>query len=162
MEPRIAVFFTSAFLVAIPNSSLLQVMNIPSFLLQVPSMVERSFLSWKIGKSSLKPEVHTPFDEAMDRGASPDLVAFPRGYPEKISLKVKFRADQKFVVKHRSRKVTTSSQISSVSSQSMNCYNYQDGPQNQRFKWLHGAPETSSECILSLQMPVECSNLCFG
>lgn len=128
----------------------------------VPSMVERSFLSWKIGKSSLKPEVHTPFDKATDRGASSDLVAFPRGYPEKKSLKVKFHADQKFVVKHRSRKVTTSSQISSVSSQSMYCYNYQDGPQNQRFKWPHGAPETSSECILSLQMPVECSNLCFG
>ena len=124
-------------------------------------MVERSFLLWKIGKSPLNPKVHTPFDKAMDRIASSDLVAFPRAYPKKISLKAKFHADQKFVVKHQHRKVTTTSQISSVSSQLMRSYNYQDGPQNQRVQWLHVAPETRSECILSLQMPVECLNLCF-
>lgn len=133
-----------------------------SLLSTVPSMVERSFLSWKKGNSPLSLKVHTLFNKARDHVESSDLVAFPMSYPEKMSLKMKFHADRKLQVKRRSKKFPTSSRISSVSSQSIYSNDHREGYRNQRLNWLHGAPEMNSECIFLLQMPVECLNSCFG
>lgn len=132
----------------------LKLQSIYLLILQVPSRLQESFLSWKERRS---PPQTTP--SSCNEDSSCDLhmigsVSFFRLPPQNVSL----RAARQGLGRHSRRRTSQLHSLSRVL-----CVNSQTNLKEQRPRsqnWLHAAPERDSDKILSLHIPVFCTEIC--
>ncbi|KAL9247396.1 hypothetical protein vseg_020832 [Gypsophila vaccaria] len=120
----------------------------------VPSLLERSFSLWK--KERCAPKVQTT-SPTLSSGCVnyPESLTFRQSFPQNLSLTMKSRADHKLQAK-QVRKSATSRVSSSSCQLTFSKDHHSKKHRFSRFHWLHAPPETNSDIILSLNIPIQC------
>ncbi|KAK9690099.1 hypothetical protein RND81_09G104700 [Saponaria officinalis] len=121
----------------------------------VPSLLERSFSLWK-------KERRAPKAQTTSSTISPVCVNYPKSLtfqqplPKNMSLTMKSTDARKFQAKQVRKSVATSRVSSSFCQSTCSKDHHQKRHGFSSLHWLHAPPETNSDIILSLNLPIQC------
>uniref|UniRef100_A0A2N9GCA8 MORN repeat-containing protein n=1 Tax=Fagus sylvatica TaxID=28930 RepID=A0A2N9GCA8_FAGSY len=120
----------------------------------IPSMLQQSFLSWKKGRSTLKAIPSSCVEGPAGLQETVDSVCFPLVFSSKGRLRALGQKHGKVQALTRSNgrlsQSRSLSQILACSSAPVNSKRSLTEPSKRSYGWLHKAPETDFDSILSL------------